>query len=287
MGIEIALTDEEIRQYAEHHRIIEKPFYQPRGNEITLFENAITEGQAVALLGPTGCGKSRFAEYMAHKHDKPIFTISGFESVDAGEILGTPMATGTGTKFFPGDLYIGAKTGGYVHAEEILEMNEDVLPLFHGITDWRRRLTVKDTGEVIPLQKESMIIISMNPGTAYQKASKRFPKPSFIQRFVVIPFQYIRGEEGAHILHKETGIEEKIARKLNMLAENIDKSQASGQWASVRESAGYHALRNTALQIKAGTPPLEAIDSGISRTLTHDEQIIDAINDLAKGIFKG
>ncbi len=43
------------------------PFYQSQGNEVALFEAAYAARLPVMVKGPTGCGKSRFIEYMAHR----------------------------------------------------------------------------------------------------------------------------------------------------------------------------------------------------------------------------
>jgi nitric oxide reductase NorQ protein len=39
-------------------------FYQANGNEVQLFERAFNRHLPVMLTGPTGCGKTRFVEYM-------------------------------------------------------------------------------------------------------------------------------------------------------------------------------------------------------------------------------
>ncbi|MDX1796517.1 MAG: AAA family ATPase, partial [Hydrogenovibrio sp.] len=47
--------------------IKDEPFYQPVSDEVELFESAYASRMPMMLKGPTGCGKSRFVEYMAHK----------------------------------------------------------------------------------------------------------------------------------------------------------------------------------------------------------------------------
>ena len=43
----------------------DEPYYVAVGEEIALFEAAHADGTAVMLKGPTGCGKTRFVEFMA------------------------------------------------------------------------------------------------------------------------------------------------------------------------------------------------------------------------------
>ena len=47
------------------YRIQQQPFYLPIGDEVSLFESAFAEQIPVLLKGPTGCGKTRFVEFMA------------------------------------------------------------------------------------------------------------------------------------------------------------------------------------------------------------------------------
>ena len=54
------------------YRLVSEPFYQPIDNEIAVFEAAFAERLPVMLKGPTGCGKTRFVEYMAWRLAKPL-----------------------------------------------------------------------------------------------------------------------------------------------------------------------------------------------------------------------
>ena len=42
------------------------PFYLPIGDEVEIFRAAYECRLPVLLKGPTGCGKTRFVEHMAH-----------------------------------------------------------------------------------------------------------------------------------------------------------------------------------------------------------------------------
>jgi len=42
-----------------------EPYYEAVGDEVALFEAAYHSRIPVLLKGPTGCGKTRFMEYMA------------------------------------------------------------------------------------------------------------------------------------------------------------------------------------------------------------------------------
>ncbi|MDP3336446.1 MAG: AAA family ATPase, partial [Rhodoferax sp.] len=60
----------------QQYRVSKEPFYQPQTNEVALFEAAYRAKLPVMVKGPTGCGKSRFIEYMAWKLGKPLITVA-------------------------------------------------------------------------------------------------------------------------------------------------------------------------------------------------------------------
>ena len=53
----------EVRHLDPHNA----PYYLPIGDEVEIFEAAYKARLPVLLKGPTGCGKTRFVEHMAHR----------------------------------------------------------------------------------------------------------------------------------------------------------------------------------------------------------------------------
>jgi len=51
----------------EEYQLAEEPYYVPVGDEVELFEAAYREKLPLIFKGPTGCGKTRFVEYMSYK----------------------------------------------------------------------------------------------------------------------------------------------------------------------------------------------------------------------------
>ncbi len=60
----------------DDYRIREQPYYEPVGTEIALFEAAHQARMPMMLKGPTGCGKTRFIEFMAWRLEKPLVTVA-------------------------------------------------------------------------------------------------------------------------------------------------------------------------------------------------------------------
>ncbi len=59
----------------------EVPYYKASGKEIDVFEHSYKNKIPFLLKGPTGTGKSRFIEFMSHKLDKKLITISCHEKI--------------------------------------------------------------------------------------------------------------------------------------------------------------------------------------------------------------
>ncbi len=65
------------------YRITEAPYYRPSGSEVALYQHAYAHRLPLILKGPTGCGKTRFVEYMAWKLGRPLVTLACNEDMTA------------------------------------------------------------------------------------------------------------------------------------------------------------------------------------------------------------
>jgi len=64
------------------------PYYVPARDEVHVFEEAHRRNLAVMLKGPTGCGKTRFVEYMAWRLQRPLITIACHDDMTASDLVG-------------------------------------------------------------------------------------------------------------------------------------------------------------------------------------------------------
>ena len=84
------------------YQVINRPFYQPQANEVTLFDAAYAARLPVMVKGPTGCGKSRFVEYMAWRLGKPLITVACNEDMTASDLVGRYLLEANGTRWLDG-----------------------------------------------------------------------------------------------------------------------------------------------------------------------------------------
>src|SRR5439155_12067660 len=82
----------------------ETPYYLPIGNEIDLFRACHEQRLPVMLKGPTGCGKTRFVEHMAHLLGRPLITVACHDDLSASDLTGRFLIQGNDTVWADGPL---------------------------------------------------------------------------------------------------------------------------------------------------------------------------------------
>ena len=160
------------QEYAfEEFVATEQPFYLPVGSEVEVFEAAYAKKLPVLLKGPTGCGKTRFAEYMAHRLGPvPLITVACHEDLTATDLVGRYLLEGQETRWLDGPLTRAVKAGAICYLDEIVEARKDTTVIIHPLTDHRRLLTIDKLGEVIEAADNFLLVVSYNPG--YQNVLK-------------------------------------------------------------------------------------------------------------------
>jgi nitric oxide reductase NorQ protein len=58
----------------------------------------------VILKGPTGCGKTRFVEYMAWRLERPLITVACHEDLSSTDLVGRFLIEGEETVWHDGPL---------------------------------------------------------------------------------------------------------------------------------------------------------------------------------------
>jgi nitric oxide reductase NorQ protein len=158
-----------------------------QGNEVALYEAAYAARLPVMVKGPTGCGKSRFVEYMAWKLGKPLITVACNEDMTASDLVGRYLLDANGTRWQDGPLTTAARIGAICYLDEIVEARQDTTVVIHPLTDHRRTLPLDKKGETDHAHPDFQLVISYNPG--YQSLMKDL-KQSTKQRFAAFEFDY-------------------------------------------------------------------------------------------------
>jgi nitric oxide reductase NorQ protein len=251
----------------------DEPFYLPVGHEVDLFEAAHRDGAAVMLKGPTGCGKTRFVEYMAWRLGRPLVTVACHDDLSAGDLTGRYLIHGGDTVWQDGPLTLAARTGALCYLDEVVEARQDVVVVIHPLTDHRRLLPIEKRGELVEAAPGFQLVVSYNPG--YQHALKDL-KPSTRQRFVTIDFGFPPPEVERQVVAREGRVDDGTAATLVELAGRIRRLQDSG----LPEAPSTRVLVATARLIHRGIPPREACEAALVGPLSDDPDLRAAIGDL-------
>jgi nitric oxide reductase NorQ protein len=276
---EVEKSMEEPEQPAlEPHRITSEPFYISSGSEVDLFQAAYQERLPVMLKGPTGCGKTRFVEYMAFRLGKPLVTVACHEDLFASDLLGRFLLKGGETAWVDGPLTRAVRGGAICYLDEVVEARKDTTVVIHPLTDNRRILTIDKKGETLHAHPDFMMVVSYNPG--YQSILKDM-KQSTRQRFVAIEFDYPMPDEEVAIVAHEGHVDEKIARNLVTLGGRVRNIREHG----LTEGASTRLLIYAARLIAVGIEPAQACKAAVCLPLTDDDRVQATLADLISDIF--
>lgn len=264
---------------ADQYLVKREPFYRPVQNEVELFEAAYSVRMPVMLKGPTGCGKSRFVEYMAWKLRRPLITVACNEDMTASDLVGRFLLDKDGTKWQDGPLTMAARMGAICYLDEIVEARQDTTVVIHPLTDHRRQLPLDKKGELVEAHPDFHLVISYNPG--YQSLMKDL-KQSTKQRFAALDFDYPEAAIETDIVAKETGVDTATAEKLVQIAHRARNLKGHG----LDEGISTRLLVYAGQLIAKGVNPLAACSMTLVRPLTDDPDMRDTL-DAAVNTFFG
>ncbi len=253
------------------YRIKKAPYYRATGDETELYEAAYSVRMPMMLKGPTGCGKTRFVEYMAYKLGKPLITVACNEDMTASDLVGRFLLDPQGTRWQDGPLTMAARLGGICYLDEVVEARQDTTVVIHPLTDNRRVLPLEKKGELVQAHPDFQLVISYNPG--YQSLMKDL-KQSTKQRFGALDFNYPDHEIETEIVSHETGVSKEVAGKLVSIAERARNLKGHGldEGISTRMLVYAGSLINKGVEAKA------ACRVTLVRPITDDPDMRDALD---------
>jgi nitric oxide reductase NorQ protein len=261
----------------QQYLIAEEPYYRPVSNEVELYEAAYSARMPVMLKGPTGCGKSRFVEYMAFKMGKPLITVACNEDMTASDLVGRFLLDINGTKWQDGPLTVAARIGAICYLDEVVEARQDTTVVIHPLTDHRRSLPLEKKGELVQAHPDFQLVISYNPG--YQSLMKDL-KQSTKQRFGALDFDYPEADIEAEIVAHEGDVSSELAQKLVQVAQRSRNLKGHG----LDEGISTRLLVYAGQLINKGIEPLAACQMALVRPLTDDPDMRDTL-DAAVGTY--
>ncbi len=280
----------------EEYQLEEEPYYVPINDEVELFEAAYKSRLPLIFKGPTGCGKTRFVEYMSYKLgleltkvtkddsdnsaiNLPLVTIACHEDLTGSDLVGRYLLEGDQTVWLDGPLTRAVKAGGICYLDEVVEARKDTTVLIHPLTDHRRILPIEKRGELLEAAEGFLLILSYNPG--YQSALKDL-KHSTRQRFVSIEFDYPPVDLEAQIVEHEAEVDKDTAYQLAKLGEKIRNLKEHG----LGEGASTRLLIYAGKLISEGIAPRRACQVSVNWAITDDHSLQQSITEIISSIFE-
>ncbi|MCP5244337.1 MAG: CbbQ/NirQ/NorQ/GpvN family protein [Burkholderiales bacterium] len=262
----------------EQYLIKSEPYYRVVADEIELYDAAYSVRMPIMLKGPTGCGKTRFVEYMAWKLGKPLITVACNEDMTASDLIGRYLLDANGTHWQDGPLAAAARYGAICYLDEVVEARQDTIVSIHTLTDARRMLSLEKKGEVIEAHSDFQLVISYNPG--YQSLMKDL-KQSTKQRFGALDFDYPEHDIEAEIVAHESGVSLDTAKNLVHIAERARNLKGHG----LDEGLSTRMLIYAGSLISKGVQPLAACRVALVRPITDDADMRDALDSAVTTYF--
>ncbi|MBN2509438.1 MAG: CbbQ/NirQ/NorQ/GpvN family protein [Spirochaetales bacterium] len=273
------------------YRIEQKPYYVPIRDEVEIFQRAWAEKIPVLLKGPTGCGKTRFVEFMAWRLGNlgnglqkqfpgvgSLYTVACHEDLTARDLTGRYVLKGGEAVWVDGPAAKAVREGAILYLDEVVEARKDVTVIIHPLTDYRRVLPIEGLGVQIEAPRTFMVVLSYNPG--YQSVRKNL-KPSTKQRFVALNFTYPPVEKEIEIVSHEGEVDRATAEKLVLIGKDIRGISN----IDLEEGVSTRALIHGARLIKRGIAPKRACSIAIAQAISDEPDEIQAVEMIIENVF--
>jgi nitric oxide reductase NorQ protein len=254
---------------AEPHgaaRAVSRPHYVPIANEERVFKAAYRQRMTILIKGPTGCGKTRFIETMAHDLGRPLITVACHDDLTTADLVGRFLLRGGETEWVDGPLTRAVREGAICYLDEVVEARQDTTVVLHPLADHRRELPIERLGVTLHAPPEFCLVVSYNPG--YQSILKDL-KDSTRQRMIAIEFGFPAPELEVNIVAHEAGLALDKAAEFVRLGQAIRRLETSG----LREVASTRVLIAAGRLVSDGLGMRDAARAAIAGPLTDDSTV--------------
>lgn len=267
-----------MKNLLDEYKIKHEPYYHPLSHEVTVGVAAGKNQLPLLLKGPTGCGKTRFMQYLAWRLGRPLVSVSCHDDLSTADLVGRFLVKDNEAVWQDGPLTLAVRAGAICYLDEIVEARKDTTVVIHPLTDDRRILPIEKLGKCYTAPSDFMLAVSYNPG--YQSVLKDL-KPSTRQRFVSLEFAYPPEDVETEIAVRESGADSKTAELMVKLAVMTRSLKESG----LPEGASTRLIIQSLQLMQAGIDAITACRAGMTESLTDDKELLAAMDEMITSLF--
>lgn len=264
--------------------LIHQGGYVPPSMDIMI--DAITTlamGKNLLLKGPTGSGKTKFAETLSSLFHQPMYSINSSIDLDAESLMGFKTLAYQEDKqiieFVPGPVTKAMENGSFLYIDEINMAKPETLPLINGVLDYRRTVTNPLTSEIITAKEGFNVISAINEGYIGTVPLNEALK----NRFIIIDVPYLKGEKLKELILTNTKLADE--KTIDLFVQlSADLIAAVNQGKLSEEAASIRALID-ACDLSTVIPTKRAILRAIVDKLTEDRER-ELVLNIAETLFE-
>ncbi|MGM8364344.1 ATP-binding protein [Virgibacillus sp. W0181] len=282
-NIKELLNNNQKDAHKKFETFIHQSGYVPPKQELLIDAiSALGMWKNILLKGPTGTGKTKFAETLSYLFHQPMFSINCSVDLDAESLMGFKTLTYKDNKqqieFIPGPVTTAMKEGTFLYIDEINMAKPETLPLINGALDYRRTVTNPFTNEVITADEGFNVIAAINEGYVGTVPLNEALK----NRFIVIDVPYIGGEQLRNLIESDTNLTDNATIDL-FVKLSADLIHAVDQGKMAEDAASIRALLD-ACDLSTLIPPIRAIRRAIVDKLD-EERERELVMNIAETLF--
>ncbi|MFC0302612.1 AAA family ATPase [Virgibacillus soli] len=201
----------------------------------------LSMGKNLLLKGPTGAGKTKFAETLSNLFHQPMYSVNCSVDLDAESLMGFKTLTYQDEKqvidFIPGPVTNAMNHGTFLYIDEINMAKPETLPLINGVLDYRRTVTNPFTNDIVTAKKGFNVIAAINEGYIGTVPLNEALK----NRFIILDVPYIEGDQLKQLIANNTRLTE--SKTINLFVKlSADLVAAVNQGKLSEEAASIRAL---------------------------------------------
>ncbi|MUK88398.1 AAA domain-containing protein [Ornithinibacillus sp. L9] len=277
------LEEKKMTHHNSFEELIREGGYVPPSIDLLVDAiSALSMGKNILLKGPTGAGKTKFAETLSQLFNQPMFSVNCSVDLDAESLLGFKTLSYEGEKqvieFIPGPVIHSMKHGNFLYIDEVNMAKPETLPLINGVLDYRRTITNPFTNEIVTAKEGFNVIAAINEGYVGTVPLNEALK----NRFVVIEVPYIEGEQLKALIKSNTSLSDETTIDL-FIKLSGDLIQAVSQGKLSEDAASIRALLD-ACDLSVLIPAKRAIQRSIIDKLD-EEREREFVKNLTETLF--